>query len=108
MDGHQTERHELWIWVARDAKTKFIPVLLLLGRTQAAVYQVVHELKHRLTSGCIPVFSPDGMKAYFYVLTAYFGKWEIIEGKQKPVWVLLNEFIYSRVARLRCCRKLSG
>jgi hypothetical protein len=59
-------------------------------------YWVVHELKGRLVAGCVPVFSTDGLKHYFYALTAHFGKWEVADGK-KPVWVLLGEFVYGQV-----------
>jgi hypothetical protein len=51
---------------ASDAQTKLIPVIRVGGRTQAVAYGVVHELKHRLRAGCIPVFSTDGLKPYSY------------------------------------------
>ena len=66
-------------------------------------YRVVHELKHRLRPGCVPVFSSDGLKHYFYALTAHFGHWERPEGK-KRVWTLLGEFAYAQVIKHR--RKL--
>ena len=80
-------QQEMWLWVASDAQTKLIPVLQVGGRTQEMAYGVVHELKSRLKVGCVPVFSTDGLKNYYYALTAHFGKWEWI-GKKKPVWVL--------------------
>lgn len=68
------------------------------GRSQAMAYAVVHALKGRLSIGGVPVFSTDGLKHYFYALTAHFGKWEAAEGK-KPVWVLLSEFVYGQVVK---------
>jgi hypothetical protein len=70
-----------------------VPVLQVGGRTQEVAYRVVHELKGRLRTGCVPVFSTDGLKHYFYALTAHFGRWEREDGK-KPGWVLLSEFVY--------------
>jgi IS1 family transposase len=61
------------------------------------VYRVVHELKQRLAPGCVPVFSSDGLKHYFYALTAHFGRWEKSEQKKKAVWVLLGEFMFAQV-----------
>lgn len=44
------------------------------------------------------MFSTDGLKHYFYALTAHFGKWQAAEG-EKPVWVLLGEFVYGQVIK---------
>jgi hypothetical protein len=65
-----------------EAKTKIIPVIQLGARTQEMAYSVVHELKMRLKAGCVPIFSSDGLKHYFYALTAHFGEWVIVEGKR--------------------------
>ena len=89
---------DLWLWVASDVKTKMVTVLQVGGRTQGMAYSVVHELKGRLRAGCVPVFSTDGLKHYFYALTAHFGKWERLEEK-KPVWVLFSDFIYGQVIK---------
>jgi transposase-like protein/IS1 family transposase len=90
---------DVWVWVACEASTKLIPVLQLGGRTQAQAYSVVHELKARLKPGCVPVFSSDGLKHYFYALTAHFGHWVEVEGQTKPVWALLNSFAYAQVIK---------
>jgi len=52
------------------------------------------------------VFSTDGLKHYFYALTAHFGKWETVGGKKKPVWVLLSDFMHGRVVKFQRRRKL--
>lgn len=92
------------MWVVSDATTKIIPVIQVGGRTQEMAYQVVHELKGRLHPGCVPVFSTDGLKHYFYSLTAHFGKWESLDGR-KPAWVLLGNFIYAQVIKHQRRRK---
>lgn len=89
---------EMWVWVASDVTTKIVPVIQIGGRTQVMAYQVVHELKGRLRPGCVPVFSTDGLRLYFYSLTAHFGQWEPLVGKEL-IWVLLSDFIYSQVIK---------
>jgi IS1 family transposase len=95
---------DMWLWLASDAKTKIIPVMQVGARNQEMAYSVVHELEGRLAANCVPVFSTDGLKHYFYALTAHFGKWETADGK-KPVWKLLNDFIYSQVIKHQRRRK---
>jgi IS1 family transposase len=91
-------RQELWLSTASDAKTKIQVVMQVGGRTQEMAYGVVHELKGRLKAGCVPVFSTDGLRHYYYALTSHFGKWEREEGK-KPVWVMLSDFLYAQVIK---------
>jgi len=93
-DGSQ----DVWVWIASDVKTKLIPVMQVGGRSQEVEFAVVHELRGRLAAGCVPVFSTDGLRHYFYALTAHFGKWETADGK-KPVWELLGEFVYGQVIK---------
>lgn len=95
---------DMWLWIASDAMTKLIPVMQVGARNQELAYSVVHELKGRLAVGCVPVFSTDGLKHYYYALTAHFGKWETVDGK-KPVWMLLNDFVYSPVIQHQRRRK---
>ena len=89
---------DMWLWTTSDVKTKLLPVLQVGGRNQEMAYSVVHELKSRLVVGCVPVFSTDGLKHYFYALTAHFGRWEQGSGK-KPAWVLLGDFLYGQVIK---------
>jgi len=71
---------DMWLWIANNAKAKIIPVMQVGARNQEMAYSEVHELKGRLAVGCVPVFSTDGLKPYFYALTAHFGKWETADG----------------------------
>lgn len=89
----------LWVWVACDAKHKLIPVLQVGPRAQEMAYSVVHELKSRLKPGCTPIFSSDGLKHYFYALTAHFGKWLRPAEGRKPVWTILADFAYAQVLK---------
>jgi hypothetical protein len=54
---------------------KIIPAVHLGGRTKEDAYQFVHALKLRLAEDCIPAFTSDGLRAYFYAITAHFGVW---------------------------------
>ena len=62
----------LWLWVAIDPLTKCIPVLQLVTAHQMA-HLVIHRLREHLAPGCLPLFTSDGLNAYFYALTAHFG-----------------------------------
>jgi transposase-like protein len=70
------ESREGWVWVAMEATTKLVPVIQLGPRTLEMAYAVVHELRERRQAGlALPVFSSDGLRLYFYALTAHFGHW---------------------------------
>lgn len=45
----------------------------------------------------MPVFSSDGLKHYFYALTAHFGEWIQSDDQRKPSWLLLASFTYAQV-----------
>ncbi len=78
---------DIWVWAAIDATTKIVPVLRLGSRTLHLAYAVVHELHHRLQPGFpLPVFTTDGLRLYFYALTAHFGHWLQPADTRKPVW----------------------
>ena len=91
----------VWVWTVCDAKTKLIPVIQLGPRTQTMAYAVVHQLICRLKKGCVPVFSSDGLKNYYYALTAHYGEWVQVEGQNKPVWMILPDFLYGQVIKYR-------
>jgi transposase-like protein len=77
---------EVWLWVALDVETKVVLVLQLGPRTQAMAHRVVHELCRYLASGCIPLFTSDGLDHYFYALTAHFGQWSQAIRERKRHW----------------------
>lgn len=97
---------EVWVWATIEAKTKIIPVLRVGERSQAMAYEVVHELKSRLANGCVPIFSSDGLKHYFYAITAHFGFWQQPEGAKKPVWMVWPSLLYGQVVKHQQRRKL--
>ncbi len=89
----------LWVWTVCEARTKIIPVIQVGPRSQLKAYSVLHELKSRLQAGCVPIFSSDGLKHYYYALTAHYGEWVVREGEKKAVWLVLSEFLYAQVIK---------
>jgi transposase-like protein len=78
----------LWLWVAIDPVSKCIPVFQLGPRTHDMAHRLIHHLRERLASGCVPLFTSDGLNAYFYALTVHFGRWVKATGgrSKKPQW----------------------
>jgi IS1 family transposase len=100
------ESQEVWLWAAIEATSKVVPVLMLGPRTLEMAFGVVHELRHMMKTGCIPIFCTDGLKLYFYALTAHFGHWTSPEGVRKPVWEIAGELVYGQVKKIHRRRKL--
>ena len=96
----------LWLWVVMDPLTKLMPVLHLDTRTQHAAHGVVHDLRQRLTPGCLPVFTSDGLNLYFYALTAHFGVWATTVGRRARQWKVLPSLIYGQVKKTYRRRKV--
>jgi IS1 family transposase len=98
--------HDLWLWVALDATTKFIPALLLGPRTQDLAHHLIHQVRQTLATAHLPIFSSDGLKLYFYALTAHFGQWGQDVGQAKPVWHALPGLLYAQVQKIHRRRRL--
>ena len=97
---------EMWIWAAIDASSKLVPVMKMGPRTLELAYSVVHELNRILQPGCVPIFSSDGLKLYFYALTAHFGYWRQGEDGQKPAWEIASTFLYAQLKKIQRRRRL--
>ena len=78
--------HDLWVWVAFDPQSKLIPALQLGPRTQDLAHVLVHAVKLTLAPGCVPACTSDGLKLYYYALTAHFGQWLTDPVTGKPKW----------------------
>ena len=66
-----------WLWAAIDPQTKIVPTLTLTigGRKTIHAMAFIHDLVLRLAKGCIPLFTSDGLRQYFWAITAHFGRW---------------------------------
>ncbi len=96
----------LWLWVALDPLTKLMPVLHLGTRSQQAAHAVIHELRHRLASGCLPIFTSDGLNLYFYALSAHFGQWVRGVGRRARQWQVTPGLLYGQVKKSYRRRKV--
>jgi len=102
----QVER--VFIWVAIEAQTKIVPVIHLGRRTNADAQRVVHELWQRLAEKCLPVFTTDGLRAYYNALTAHFGHWVQETGKRLPRWVVAPELLYGQLHKVKAGYRLKA
>jgi len=98
----------VFLWLALDPLTKLLPVLYLGPRTQNAAHRVIHSLRELLASGCVPLFTSDGLNLYFYALTAHFGQWlqVVRRGRNVSEWQVAASLIYGQVKKSYRRRKL--
>jgi IS1 family transposase len=95
------EGQRVWVWTAADAFSKAWLAWHVGQRTQADAHRLVHQVVQRLDKDCVPVFSSDGLRQYFYALTAHFGQWTQPEGKRRPVWQVLPDLLYGQLLKIR-------
>jgi len=88
-----------WLWAAMDAATKTIPVITFGSRKLEMAYDLLHRLKPMLAEGDLPVFTTDGLKHYFYAITAHFGRW-VADGKRK-VWQVFPDLLYGQLKKVQ-------
>jgi IS1 family transposase len=98
--------HVVWLWVAVEPVSKLVPVLHLGARTQASAHAVVHALRRQLAPGCLPAFTSDGLRSYFYALTAHFGDWLAVGGRQPRRWRVAPALLYGQVRKQYHRRRL--
>ena len=97
----------MWLWVATEARSKLIPVIEMGPRTLDMAMGVVHALVGTMRPGCcLPIFTTDGLKLYFYALTAHFGQWKKSEDGRKPIWQVAAELVYGQVKKIIRRRRL--
>jgi transposase-like protein len=71
----------VWVWTAQDAQSKAWLAWHVGQRTQSDAHHLVHRVKQVLANACVPVFTSDGLRQYFYALTAHFGEWVWVRQK---------------------------
>ena len=87
----------LWLWVALDPLTKIVPATHLGPRTQASAHALIHALAARLRPGGVPLFTSDGLRLYYYALTAHFGQW-LADGR-RHAWRVADTLVYGQVKK---------
>jgi len=65
-------RRHNWLWAAIEPVSKIAPAIHLGTRRTEDSYRFIHDLSLRLAPGWIPAFTSDGLRGYFYALTAHF------------------------------------
>jgi hypothetical protein len=95
----------VWVWAVVEASSKLVPGMKLGPRSMDLAYAVVHDLCQMLQPGCIPIFTRDGLKLYFYALIAHFGCWQLPEGARKPVWEIASAFLYAQLKKIHRRRR---
>jgi hypothetical protein len=69
-------------------------------------HAVVHTLVRVLAPDCLPIFTSDGLKLYFYALTAHFGSWADAVGKQTHQWQVHDGLLYGQLTKYYRRRRL--
>jgi transposase-like protein len=95
-------KRKSWLWVAIEPVTKIIPAVHLGARTDADAYHFLHDLRLRLADGCIPAITSDGLRAYFFAITAHFGEW--VGG----IWVVSRLLAYGQLVKQRGKKRNDG
>ena len=67
---------------------------------------VLHALVETMRPGCLPIFTTDGLKLYFYAITAHFGQWKKSDDGCKSFWIVASEMIYGQVKKIVRRRRL--
>jgi IS1 family transposase/transposase-like protein len=96
--------HVLWLWLALDPRTKLVPALALGPRTQQAAHGLVHALRATLAPACVPLVTTDGLRHYYYALTAHFGCW-VGTGRRRR-WQVDPRLLYGRLQKRYRHRRL--
>ena len=106
--GCAAPNRSVFLWLAIDPCTKLLPVLELGPRTQHMAHVLIHSLRESLASGCLPLFTSDGLNLYFYALTAHFGHWRVVSCRGRKVlrWQVAMGLIYGQVKKSYRRRKL--
>jgi IS1 family transposase len=88
-----------WLWLAIDPITKIIPSMRHGGRTQDDAYAVLHVLELRLHDDCVSAFTSDGLRSYFYAITAHFGHWFRPKRARTDHWHVSDELLYGQLVK---------
>lgn len=88
-----------WLWLTIDPVTKIIPSLHLGGRKQEDAYALLHDLHLRLDDDCVPAFTSDGLRSYFYAITVHFGYWFCPERARTDHWHVADDLLYGQLIK---------
>jgi len=92
-----------WVWAGIDPRTKIVPRLHVGQQTTADAHCFPHDFTRRLATDCVPVFTSDGLRQYFWALTAHFGHWAQEPRRRKLTWIGDPHLLYGQMKKL-CTR----
>jgi IS1 family transposase len=92
---------KMWLWLAIDPVTKILPALHLGHRKNDDAMALTHDLKMRLNLDCIPAFTTDGLRGYFYAITAHFGNWFRPERARTDHWQVSDDLLHGQLVKQR-------
>jgi len=95
----------MWLWLAIDPVTKVLPALHLGQRKNVDAMCLLHDLKLRLHPDSIPAFTTDGLRGYFYAITAHFGYWFRPKRARTDHWQVSDRLLYDQLVKQRQRRK---
>jgi IS1 family transposase len=99
---------EVWLWVALDVPSRVMIALQIGPRNQPTAHALIHEVRDCLAQDCIPVFSSDGLRMYFYALTAHYGRWiPPLPGKRAWQWIVDERLLFAQLHKLKVGYRLT-
>jgi IS1 family transposase len=88
-----------WVWLAIDPVSKVIPSLHVGERTRTDAFTLLHDLKQRLNPSCVPAITTDGLRSYFYAITAHFGTWFRPPRAHTNHWQPSSDLLYGQLVK---------
>jgi hypothetical protein len=89
------------VWTAQDVQSK-----AWVAGMWADAHRIVPRGTRVLASTCVPAFTSDGLRQYFYALPAHFGEWIEAEGKRNPIWQARPLLLYGQFRKVKVGHKL--
>lgn len=97
----KAHNERVWLWTAVAAQSKVLLVIHLGGRKKQDAQTFVHLVKEKLVEDCMPVFTSDGLRMYFYALTAHYGSWYRPLRARKDHWQVDKRLLYGQFRKVR-------
>jgi IS1 family transposase len=88
-----------WVWTAQEAQSKAWLAWHVGGRAQADAHRLVHRVKQALAIDCVPRFTSDGLRQYFYALPGHLGSGLSETVDTKPSGVRCQRYCMANFAR---------
>jgi transposase-like protein/IS1 family transposase len=97
----------VWVWLAIAPESRIIPAMHIGNRTALDAYTLVHDLKIRLASHCVPVVTTDGLRAYFHSITAHFGYGSRPKRARKDHWFVSPDLLYGQLVKRKARKRFA-